>query len=295
MPSLLPSRGKLGARLFGLFSRSVSLDAGLLSELEDILLAADLGPTLAEEVLGRLKTACGPKVASREELMTRLTGVLTSLFPPDATGPLRRKDGLTVTLVVGVNGSGKTTSIAKLAASWSAEGRRVILAAGDTFRAAAADQLETWARRLNVDIVRHAEGADPSAVVHDALEAASARGADDLIVDTAGRLHTQSNLMAELEKVRRTLQRRDSTSPHETLLVLDATAGQNALNQAREFAKRVPLTGIFLSKLDGTARGGAVLAVARETGVPVKYAGTGEHPEHVRLFRAAEFVEELLS
>ncbi|MGE4159421.1 MAG: signal recognition particle-docking protein FtsY [Planctomycetota bacterium] len=295
MPSLLPSRGRLGERLRGLFSRSIALDASVLSELEDILLAADLGPALAEEVLEKLKVACGPKVANRDELMNRLAQVLVSLFPPDPQGPLRRSEGLTVTLMVGVNGSGKTTSIAKLAATWSAEGRRVLLAAGDTFRAAAADQLEIWAGRLHVDIVRHAEGADPSAVVHDALEAAAARGIDDLIVDTAGRLHTQSNLMAELEKIRRTLQRRDPSSPHETLLVLDATAGQNALNQAREFSKRVPLTGIFLSKLDGTARGGSVLAVARETGVAVKYAGTGEHPEHLTLFRASEFVESLLS
>ena len=196
--------------------------------------------------------------------------------------------------LVGVNGSGKTTSIAKLAARFRREGRQVLLAAADTFRAAAMDQLEIWAGRAGVDIIRGAEGGDPGAVVFDALQAAASRGKDMVIVDTAGRLHTQYNLMAELQKVRKVAARGNEGAPHETLLVLDATTGQNALAQARHFQDAVDVTGVVLAKLDGTAKGGMVFAIARELGLPVRFVGTGETMEDLVPFDADAFVEGLI-
>ena len=199
----------------------------------------------------------------------------------------------TVILVVGVNGSGKTTSIAKLAKFYRDRGKRVVLGAGDTFRAAAVEQLTIWSKRLGVEIVKQATGADPAAVAYDAAEAAVARGADVLIVDTAGRLHTQENLMRELEKIRRVIGKRIPDAPHETLLVLDATTGQNALQQARMFHEAAPVTGLFLAKLDGTAKGGAVLSIRDELGLPVKFIGLGETPDDIEPFDATSYVEAL--
>ena len=202
-------------------------------------------------------------------------------------------EGPTVILVVGVNGSGKTTSIAKLAGWLRDQGKSVVLAAGDTFRAAAVEQLTIWSKRLGVEIVKQGMGADPAAVAYDAIEAAVARKADALIVDTAGRLHTQDHLMRELEKIRRVLGKRIPEAPHETLLVLDATVGQNAVQQARCFGEVAPVTGIFLAKLDGTAKGGAVLSIRDELDLPVKFVGLGETPADIERFDAEVFVEAL--
>ena len=199
-----------------------------------------------------------------------------------------------VVLVVGVNGGGKTTTVAKLAARFKAEGRSVVLAAADTFRAAATEQLAIWGERAGVPIVRHAPGADPGAVVFDAARSAVGRGADFLLIDTAGRLHTKSNLMQELEKIARVAAREIPGAPHDVLLVLDATTGQNGLNQAREFTKAAPVTGLVLTKLDGTARGGVALAIARELGVPIRYIGVGEGMDDLLDFDSSSFVASLL-
>ena len=201
----------------------------------------------------------------------------------------------TVILVAGVNGSGKTTSIAKLAHHYTAEGRKVILAAADTFRAAAVEQLTIWADRIGVQIIKHQTGADPAAVAFDAVEAAVARKADVLLVDTAGRLHTQENLMRELEKVHRVLGKKIPGAPHECILVLDATTGQNAIQQVKMFSQAIPVSGLFLAKLDGSAKGGAIIAIREEVDVPVKFIGVGEGPEDVEPFRADEFVEALFA
>jgi len=208
---------------------------------------------------------------------------------------LSEVEGPAVILVVGVNGTGKTTSIAKLAHIYRAQGKRVILAAADTFRAAAIDQLKQWGQRVGADVVAHQQGADPGAVVFDALSAAQARQADVVIIDTAGRLHTKANLMAELRKVHHIIQRRDPTAPHEVLLVLDSTIGQNALTQAKYFTEAVGVTGIILAKLDGTAKGGVVFAVCDQLAIPVRFVGTGERPEDLAPFDPQEFVEALLA
>ena len=200
-----------------------------------------------------------------------------------------------VILVVGVNGTGKTTSIGKLAHALRAQGKSVLLCAADTFRAAAIEQLEIWATRTGAELIKTKAGGDPAAVLYDALEAARARGADYVIVDTAGRLHTKSNLMAELEKMRRTAQRLVPGAPHETLLVMDATTGQNGLQQARQFTASAGVTGIILAKLDGTAKGGVVVAISQELGLPVRYVGVGEQPGDLLPFDAGEFVESLFS
>lgn len=294
--AMKPSKLRLRDKITSLFSSAKALDADSLEQLEEILIASDLGWETTENVLASLKKRYENElVKDKDQLMTRLQLCLIEQFEGSSNPyPLRNESGLTITLIVGVNGSGKTTSISKLAAAWKHEGRKVMLAAGDTFRAAASAQLATWADRLDIDIVKHHEGADPSALVFDALKAAEARGVDDLIIDTAGRLHTDSNLMQELEKIRRTIQRQYPDAPHETLLVLDATAGQNALSQAQLFSEKVPLTGLVLAKLDGTARGGIVFTIAKEAGVPVKYVGTGELPENLELFDIDTFVEALI-
>jgi fused signal recognition particle receptor len=234
----------------------------------------------------------------RQSLKEELTAILAV---EGAGGQLWGKDAGTfaakpaVILVVGVNGSGKTTSIAKLAWSLKTDGKRVILAAADTFRAAAIDQLQQWGERVEAEVVAHQQGADPGAVVFDALTAAERRGADAVIIDTAGRLHTKVNLMEELRKVQRVIQRKDPSSPHEVLLVLDATTGQNALLQARCFTEAVQVTGLFLAKLDGTGKGGTVFAICDQLGIPVRFVGTGERPEDLAPFVAEDFVEALFA
>jgi fused signal recognition particle receptor len=294
--ALQPSKLRLRDKISSLFTTAKALDEESLEELQEILIAADVSYNMADDILLSLKKKYENElVKDHDQLMNRLQLCLIEMFEGHMQAkPIRNENGMTITLIVGVNGSGKTTSIAKLCAAWKNEGRKVMLAAGDTFRAAASAQLATWADRINVDIVKHHEGADPSALVFDALKAAEARDIDDLIIDTAGRLHTDNNLMAELEKIRRTIQRKFPDAPHETLLVLDATAGQNALSQAKLFSEKVPLTGLVLAKLDGTARGGIVFTIAKEAGVPVKYVGTGEQPENLELFNIETFVEALV-
>ncbi|MEN9787923.1 MAG: signal recognition particle-docking protein FtsY [Pseudomonadota bacterium] len=272
------------------FGRS-ALDEATWADLEEALLRADVGATMTATLLAELRaqlpsdaTPADARVLLRARVAERLNALPTAMAPRPAEGPF-------VVLVVGVNGSGKTTSIGKLAARWTGEGHRVVLGAADTFRAGAIDQLRVWAERAGVDIVAHQEGADPGAVCHDTLQAARARGHDTVLCDTAGRLQAHRQLMDELAKVRRVLGKGVPGAPHEVLLVLDATMGQNALSQARLFQEVAGVTGIVLTKLDGTARGGVVLAIAAETGVPVKWVGVGERVEDLRPFDASAFVE----
>jgi fused signal recognition particle receptor len=286
-------------RLAGDFTslfRGRRIDADLLDELEARLIGADLGVAATTEILEKLRASVARReLDDADALLAVLRGELLNILKPCAV-PLaidpRRKPY--VIMVVGVNGSGKTTSIGKLALRLSQEGRKVLLAAGDTFRAAAAEQLDIWAERSGAQIVQQNSGADPGAVVFDALRSAQAQGADVLIADTAGRLHSQAHLMEELKKVRRVLTRVDPVAPDEVLLVLDANQGQNALAQAREFHAAVGVTGLVLTKLDGTARGGIVVAIARELKLPIRFIGIGEQPADFGEFDPAAFVDALL-
>ena len=288
------SRGGFMSRLRGLLTGD-SISQETWDDVEESLIAGDIGAGLATTVVDRARqrgTSDGATAAVRRELAALL-------LPRDAAwslGPATSSPSEpqpAVVLIVGVNGTGKTTTIGKLAARETAAGRRVVLAAADTFRAAASEQLRIWATRAGADIVAHAAGADPAAVVYDALDAAVARRADLVLIDTAGRLHTKSNLMDELSKIRRVIDRRLPGSNPETLLVLDATTGQNGLAQAVAFNEAVGLTGIVLTKLDSTARGGIVFAIEQRLGVPVRYAGVGERPEDLIAFDPAAFVDAL--
>ena len=271
----------------------VEVDDDLLDELEEAMILSDLGATVAANARAELKQrAQHQKVNTGAELRSLLKDVLTDMMLEDSA--LDILGAPAVVLVIGVNGVGKTTSIGKLAARYAGEGKRVMLAAADTFRAAAADQLEIWARRAGADIVRHGEGADPAAVVFDAVAAAKARKCDVIIIDTAGRLHNKANLMNELAKIDRILTRELPDSSRETLLVLDATTGQNAVHQAEEFNKAAKLTGIILTKLDGTAKGGIVIAISAGLGVPVKLVGVGEGIDDLMDFSRSDFLEALL-
>ena len=271
----------------------VEVDDDMLEELEEALIMSDLGAGVAARATEELRrTAQHNRIENGIALRCLLKDVLTDMMLEDINIDISRPPA--VILVIGVNGVGKTTSIGKLAARYVQEGHRVMLAAADTFRAAAADQLEIWARRAGADIVRHGEGADPAAVVFDAVAAARARDCDIIIIDTAGRLHNKQNLMNELNKIRRVADREAPDSSKEVLLVLDATTGQNGLIQAKQFGESAGLTGIVLTKLDGTAKGGIVLAIARELGVPVKFAGLGEGADDLQPFDAQEFVQALI-
>jgi fused signal recognition particle receptor len=290
------SRGGFMSRLRGLLTGdSVSPEAW--ADVEESLIAGDIGAGLATTVVDRARQrggSDGATAAVRRELAALLLPrdpVWRLGSPAPARTDVERQPA--VILIVGVNGTGKTTTIGKLAAREAAAGRRVILAAADTFRAAAAEQLRIWADRAGADIVAHAPGADPAAVVYDALDAAVARRADLVLIDTAGRLHTKSNLMDELAKIRRVIDRRLPLANPETLLVLDATTGQNGLAQAVAFNEAVGLTGIVLTKLDSTARGGIVFAIEQRLGVPVRYAGVGERPEDLVAFDPTAFVDAL--
>ena len=283
------SRGGFMSRLRTLLVGD-SIPAATWDEVEESLIAGDVGAALATTVVDRARDrpgADGAIAAVRRELAAHLLprDPTWQLAPPDRTPA--------VVLIVGVNGTGKTTTIGKLAAREAAAGRRVVLAAADTFRAAASEQLRVWAGRAGADIVAHAAGADPAAVVYDALDAAVARGADVVLIDTAGRLHTKSNLMDELAKIRRVIDRRLPDAQPETLLVLDATTGQNGLLQAEAFHETVGLTGIVLTKLDSTSRGGIVFAIEQRLGVPVRFAGVGERAEDLIAFEPAAFVDAL--
>ncbi len=282
--------GRLGALLGG---RKV--DEGLLDELETLLFTADLGVRTAESLLSRVRReAQGAEAESvRGLLREAIAEKLRSVEPPQAG--LRREGRPHVILVLGVNGSGKTTTIGKLAARYRAEGCAVVLGAGDTFRDAAIEQLQTWGQRADCPVVSGGQGADPASVAFDTLKAASARGADVAIIDTAGRLQTKVPLMEELSKIVRVIAREFEGAPHETLLVLDANTGQNAISQAREFTAAAGVTGLVLTKLDGTAKGGVILGLADEFSIPVRFVGVGEGVEDLRDFSADEFVEALFA
>jgi fused signal recognition particle receptor len=270
------------------------LDAAALESVEEALLAADLGLPAVDEAMEVLRERSGAIASGGLAAMRQVLGeeVRRALERPAGRTPFSSRPW--VVFVVGVNGAGKTTTIGKLAANWAAEGRSVLVCAADTFRAAAAEQLEVWASRAGAAFHRGAEGADPSAVLTDALRSARARGTDAVLVDTAGRLHTKSNLMAELTKMARVAGREVEGAPHETLLVLDATVGTNGLAQGREFAKAGGVTGLVLTKLDGTAKGGIAVAVVRELGVPIRYVGVGEKTEDLLPFDAAAFAASLV-
>jgi fused signal recognition particle receptor len=272
------------------------IDAELLDDLEARLIGADLGVAATQSILEKLRASVARReLADADALMRTLRNELLEILRPVAV-PLvidRKRRPYTI-MVVGVNGSGKTTSIGKLALRLTRDGNKVLLAAGDTFRAAAAEQLDIWAERTGAEIVQQASGADPGAVVFDALRSAQARNIDVFIADTAGRLHSQSHLMEELKKIRRVLGRVDPAAPDEVLLVLDANQGQNALAQAREFHAAVGVTGLVLTKLDGTARGGIVVAIAREMKLPIRFIGIGEQPEDFGEFVPEAFVDALL-
>ena len=270
------------------------LDDEFYDGLEEALILADIGAEAAVDTVAQLRKRVSERLLTRsEEVKDALRDILRSkLEVGDSALVLEGKPA--VVLVIGVNGVGKTTSIGKLAARLKAEGKKVLLCAGDTFRAAAADQLEIWAGRAGVDIVRQHEGADPGAVLFDALQAAKARGTDVVLCDTAGRLHNNQNLMNELAKLRKIIDRECPDSSCETLLVLDATTGQNGLIQARTFKETAGLTGIILTKLDGTAKGGIVVAIAQELQVPVKFVGVGEGIDDLKPFDAKEFVQDMI-
>ncbi len=282
--------------LAGLF-RGRQIDDDLLEELETRLLMADVGIEATTQIIDDLTARVRRhQLDDGEALLGALREEMEAILAP-VTRPLEidtRQEGTHVILMVGVNGAGKTTTIGKLARRLQAEGRSVMLAAGDTFRAAAVEQLQNWGARHDVPVIAQQSGADSASVIFDALQAARARGVDVLIADTAGRLHTQANLMEELKKVVRVLGKLDPSAPHETMLVVDAGTGQNALVQARQFHDAVALTGITLTKLDGTAKGGIVLAIARELGVPIRFIGIGEQAEDLRPFDGAEFAAALL-
>jgi fused signal recognition particle receptor len=281
-------------RLEDAFAGRKEIDADLLDELEYALITADIGPRTTAEILERIRQRVdrrqvGDAAEIRQLIREHLLEVLQTTERPAAMV----SDPPEVILIVGVNGAGKTTTIGKLAQRFQSEGRKVLLCAADTFRAAAIEQLEAWGGRTRTDVIRQGAGADPSAVVFDALHAAKARKVDYVIVDTAGRLHTKENLMAELEKMRRTAARVIPAAPHEVLLVLDATTGQNGLEQARRFTESSGVTGIVLTKLDGTAKGGVVVAIARELNLPIRYIGVGEKAEDLLPFEADKFVASL--
>ena len=279
--------------LDSVFAAFVKIDEDLLEELEEALILSDVGASTSAKIVAEVeKRAKLRKTTTASELRDLLREVLTDNMLDNQ--PLDVSGRPAVILVIGVNGVGKTTSIGKLAARYVSEGKKVMLSAADTFRAAAADQLEIWAKRAGADIVRHGEGADPAAVVFDSISAAKARGSDIIIVDTAGRLHNKANLMNELAKIDRVISRELPDASRETLLVLDATTGQNAVHQAEEFNKAAELTGIILTKLDGTAKGGIVIAISAGLGVPVKLVGVGEGIDDLIDFDRAAFLEASL-
>jgi fused signal recognition particle receptor len=272
-----------------------ALDSETLDDLEGVLIQADMGVATVARIRQDLEAAAKDKRISRgEDVVEFLKVELKKYWPPDDRTVHLADQPPTVIMVAGINGCGKTTSVAKLAWYYQAAGKKVCLAAADTFRAAAVEQLTIWADRIGCDIIKGA-GKDPAAVVFDACDAARARGADVLLVDTAGRLHTQDNLMRELTKIRDVIARKIPGAPHEVLLVLDATTGQNAINQAKAFAAAIDVTGIFLAKLDGTAKGGIVVAIRNEVSLPVKFVGLGETYEDVEPFDPEQFVEALFT
>ncbi len=296
--SVSKTRSELSARVEQLLTGDRPVDPELLKQLESALLSADLGVRTTKEVLAALRQQVNEHKleepgALKRELKNQILKILTAAAAAQPNPDGKPADEPRVLFVVGVNGTGKTTTIGKLTNRLKKEGASVLLCAADTFRAAAIEQLEIWARRSGVEMIKQKPGADPSAVVFDALTAARARKADVVIVDTAGRLHTKSNLMAELDKMKRTAAKVIPGAPHDVLLVLDATTGQNGLNQAREFWSHAGVTGIVLTKLDGTAKGGIVVAIARELNLPIRFVGTGEKIDDLVPFDAQTYVNSL--
>ncbi len=294
---LAKTRANLTSGIANLFLGKKELNVDLLNEIEMLLLTADVGVETTDQLIktltqklarNELSDAAAAQKCLQDEMKQILKPCDVSLDIPANISPY-------VILVIGINGSGKTTTIGKLAKYYRETGKQVMLAAGDTFRAAAIEQLQIWGERNQIPVVAQQPGADTAAVIYDAMEAAKARKTDLLIADTAGRLHTQSNLMAELQKVKRVLTKLDATAPHETLIVLDATLGQNALNQVKQFNAAMKVTGIVLTKLDGTAKGGIIFAIAKETRIPIRFIGIGEGINDLRPFKADEFVDALFS
>jgi fused signal recognition particle receptor len=291
------TRENLSERIEEVVSFGKEIDQTTLDDLEAILLSADLGTSTTQEILGNLREKANYKqIKNVAELKRLLKEEILAILAAVDSQPVSKVEGTPeVILVVGVNGTGKTTTIGKLAQVLRSDGKTVLLCAADTFRAAAIEQLEVWGQRTGTEVMHTKAGGDPSAVLFDTLQAASARHTDYVIVDTAGRLHTKTNLMAELEKMRRTAQRIIPGAPHETLLVMDATTGQNGLQQARQFTESAGVTGIVLTKLDGTAKGGVVVAISREMGVPVRYVGVGEKVGDLLPFDPKDFVDSLFA
>ena len=290
--------GKTRAKIIGGFRNLLRgpINEELLDRLEEMMLADDMGPAITVRLIEQVRQAWQDKqITQAEQIVPFLRDRIIALWPESDRRLHLAEAGPTVILVSGVNGSGKTTSVAKLGHYLTDQGKSVILAACDTFRAAAIEQLTVWSERIGVQIVRHQHGADPGAVAFDACEAALARQADVLLVDTAGRLHTQDHLMRELGKIQRVVERKIPGSPHEVLLVLDSTTGQNAVNQARIFGEHVNVTGIFLAKLDGSAKGGFVVGIREQLDIPVKFVGLGETPQDIEPFDPKLFVEALLA
>lgn len=293
---LAKTRASLSTGIANLFLGKKELNQELINEIEQVLLTADVGVETTDQLIKTLTQKLARQELSdsqaafdclKNEMKTILRPVEAPLNLSQATKPF-------VLLVVGINGSGKTTTIGKMANYFQQEKKNILLAAGDTFRAAAIEQLQVWGERNQIPVIAQQPGADTAAVIFDAMEAAKARNIDLLIADTAGRLHTQSNLMAELQKVTRVLRKIDATAPHEVLIVLDATLGQNALNQVKQFNEAVGVTGIALTKLDGTAKGGIIFALANQTKIPIRFIGVGEGIDDLKPFKADEFVEALL-
>lgn len=286
------TRNSFTDRINEVFQVAVYIDDDMYDELEEALITSDVGARTADEIIERLREKIRTQKISRvKDVKPALAEVIAETLNQQEPAPLAFP---LVMLIIGVNGVGKTTSIGKLAYRFKEEGKKVLVAAGDTFRAAAIDQLEIWANRAGVDIIRHQEGSDPAATVYDSLIAARARQADVLLIDTAGRLHNKKNLMKELEKINRIIDREYPSAHKQSLLVLDATTGQNAINQAQEFQSVVNIDGIILTKLDGTAKGGVVLSISQTLGVPVRYIGVGEGIDDVQEFDAAQFATLML-
>jgi fused signal recognition particle receptor len=291
---LSKTRAKINSSLSSIIVLGRRIDEELIEELEETLISDDIGVETTDKIIEDLRSAYKKKeIQKTDDIIPFLKNRIKDYWPEQDRQLNTAESGPTVILVAGVNGSGKTTSIAKLAYNLSQTGKNVIVAACDTFRAAAVDQLSIWSERIGVQIVKHKQGSDPGAVAFDACEAAIARNADFLIVDTAGRLHTQQHLMKELEKIKSIIAKKIPGSPHEVILVVDGTTGQNAIAQAVNFTKSINVTGIFLAKLDGTARGGIVLAIKDQLDIPVKFIGLGEQPEDIAEFEPGEFVEAL--
>ncbi|MCI7331151.1 MAG: signal recognition particle-docking protein FtsY [Selenomonadaceae bacterium] len=295
---LTKTRDNLTSKIEKIVLGYADIDDDLLDEIEETLIMADVGVDTTEKLMTAVRKGIKKKeINGPEDLVPYLEKQIAAILTRDAADDAMHMaaEGPTVMLVIGVNGAGKTTTIGKLAAYYKAQGKSVMLAAADTFRAAAIDQLQVWGDRTGVPVIRHQEGSDPAAVAFDAVKAAKARNIDLLIVDTAGRLQTKANLMQELEKINRVIGREIKGAPHETLLVLDATTGQNAVSQAKLFTKAAPITGVVLTKLDGTAKGGVVIGIKDQLAMPVKWIGVGEQVDDLRPFNAEEYARALFS